>query len=467
MAYEILEKVFKPKSIALIGASRDPKKLGNIILKNIMEGGFKGNIFPVNPNAEKVYGLETYQSITKIPVDIDLAIIAVPSIAVPTVLQECIEKGVKVGIIISAGFRETGANGEDLEKVVTKIAKEGGIRILGPNCLGVVNATEKMDATLSRVIDPKGLKEGNIAFISQSGAFGASLYSWAQGKGIGFDKLVSLGNMCDIDESDILEYLGTDDGTKVIVMYIEGVKDGKKFLNTAKKVSVIKPIVAMKIGRSSMGARAAKSHTGALTGAEAVYNAAFKQSGVIRAMNASEMFDFAKALATQPLPKGNKMVIITNAGGPGVAAADACQDEGLDLVEIDEETRKVLRGLLPPFASALNPIDTTPQVSPKVNREILITLLKKEEVHGAISIIVGSEPRRYAEEVADAHVGFTKTFNKPVLLSWIADKSAEDLIIKLETNGVPVYETPERAVKSMSALRRYSEFRNKCSKINN
>ncbi|MEM2466694.1 MAG: CoA-binding protein [Candidatus Bathyarchaeia archaeon] len=458
MSFETLHKLFKPKSIAVIGASRDPKKLGNIILLNIINGGFVGKIFPINPEAKEIHGLKAYPSVLEVSEDIDLAVVTVPAQIVPKVLEDCGKKNIKVVIIISAGFKETGPEGEILEQKVMEIGKMMGIRILGPNCLGIVNASERIDATISRVIDPKQLKEGSIAFVSQSGAFGASLYSWAQGKGISFDKLISFGNMCDIDESDIIAYLASDENTKVIVMYLEGVKDGRKFLETAKKVSLKKPIVVMKIGRSSRGSQAAKSHTGALTGASAIYDAAFKQAGIIKASSTTEMFDFGKAFATQPLPKGNGIVIVTNAGGPGVAATDVCEDVGLDLVEIDEETRKVLKKLLPPFASTLNPIDTTPQVSPKVNGKILKIVLSLKKVHGAISIIVGSKPRQYAEEVVSAHLNLSKEYNKPVLLSWTADKSAEDLIIKLEQNGVPVYETPERAVRSMAALRKYATF---------
>lgn len=458
MTTEIIQKMLRPRSIALIGASREPKKLGHITLKNLIEGGFKGRIFPINPEAGEVLGLQVYQSVTKVPEAIDLAVLAVPAVLVPKVIEECGQKGIKAAIIISAGFREVGPQGEACEQETVKAAAKGGTRILGPNCLGVINASENLDATISRVIDPKKLKSGNIAFVSQSGAFGASLYSWAQGKGIGFDKLISFGNMCDIDESDMFEYLATDEKTKVIVMYMEGVKDGRKFLKTAKKVSVVKPIVIMKIGRSSRGSKAAKSHTGALTGSNAIYEAAFKQSGVIKAANTTEMFDFAKAFATQPLPKGKKMVIVTNAGGPGVAATDACEEEGLELAEIDESTKKSIRTLIPSFASALNPIDTTPQVSPRVNGEIFKILLSRDTIDGAISIMVGSKPREYAEEVVNAHMCVAEKYHKPVMFSWTAEKSAEDLIIKLEENGVPVYETPERAVRSMGALNRYAEF---------
>jgi len=455
---QVLQRLLSPKAIALIGASRSPKKLGNIVLRNLIEGGFRGRIFPINPRADEVCGLKAYPSVMDVSEDIDLAIIAVPSVAVPKVLEECAEKAVKVAVVLSAGFREAGIEGEVLEREIVRIARKSGIRILGPNCLGVVNASEGMDATLSRVIDPKILKAGAIAFISQSGAFGASLYSWAQGKGIGFDKLISIGNMCDIDESDILEYLATDVDTKVIVIYMEGVKDGRKFLRVARKVSMVKPIVVMKIGRSSRGSKAARSHTGALTGSDRIYNVAFKQSGVIRADDTEEMFDFAKAFATQPLLKGNKIVIVTNAGGPGVAATDSCENVELELAEIDEKTKKALRSLLPPFASVLNPIDTTPQVSPKIHGDILRILLNNNAIDGAISIIVGSRPREYAEEVVNAHMGIATRFNKPVLLSWTTDKSAEDLVTKLEENRVPVYETPERAVKSMGALRKYARY---------
>jgi len=458
MTSDILERIFRPKSIAIIGASREPGKLGHITLKNLIEGGFKGKILPINPEASEVLGLKAYPSIRNIPHDIDLAVIAVPATQVPRIVEECGEKRIKAAIIISAGFREVGPQGEALEQETLRAARKGGTRILGPNCLGIVNASESIDATISRVIDPKLLKSGNIAFVSQSGAFGASLYSWAQSKAIGFDKLVSFGNMCDIDESDAFEYLATDEKTRVIVMYMEGVKDGRKFMKTAREVSSVKPIVIMKIGRSSRGSQAARSHTGALTGSSAIYDAAFKQSGVIKANNTTQMFDFAKAFAGQPIPKGNKVAIVTNAGGPGVAATDACEQEGLELAEIDEETRQKIRALIPPFASALNPIDTTPQVSPRTSAEILRILLEQEGVDGAISIIVGSKPKEYAEEVVSAHTTVSKTSSKPLLVSWTTDKSAEDLVLELEKEGVPVYETPERAVESMGALKRYAEF---------
>jgi len=458
MSSDVLQKILKPRSIALVGASREPKKLGHITLKNLIEGGFKGKIFPINPEAGEVLGLTAYQSVLKVPYPVDLAVIAVPAAFVPKVIEQCGQKGIQAAVIISAGFREAGAEGEAYEQETVEASKKGGTRILGPNCIGIVNASENLNATLSRLIEAKELKPGRIAFISQSGAFGASLYTWAQGKGIGFDKLVSFGNMCDIDESDVFNYLATDEDTKTIVMYMEGVKDGRKFLSTAKRVSRIKPIIIMKIGRSSRGSKAAKSHTGALTGSNAIYDAAFKQSGVIKAINTTEMFDFAKALATQPLPKGKRVAIVTNGGGLGVAATDACEEEGLELTELAEETRNRIRELIPKFASALNPIDTTPQVSPKINAEIFKILLSHKSIDGIISIINGSKPREYAEEVVRAHVNMAKSYNKPIVLAWTADKSAEDLIIKLEENGVPVYETPERAVKSMNALRRYAEF---------
>jgi acetyl-CoA synthetase (ADP-forming) len=458
MSSDMLWKLIRPRTIALVGASQNPKKLGHITLRNLVEGGFSGRIFPINREADEILGLKAYPTLEKVPDEVDMAIVAVPALDVSEVIGECAKKGIQVAVILSAGFREVGSEGEACELDTVRVAKEGGVRLLGPNCLGVVNASESIDATLSRVIDPKKLRKGPIAFISQSGAFGASLYSWAQGKGISFDKLISCGNMCDIDESDILEYLATDENTKVVVMYLEGVRDGRKFLNIAQKVAPKKPIIVMKIGRSQRGSKAAGSHTGALTGADSIYDVAFKQSSVIRADNTNEMFDFAKAFATQPKLRGNRMVILTNAGGPGVAATDACQEEGLELIEIDNETRNYLKTLIPPYASTLNPIDTTPQISPRTHGDILRTMLSKENVDGAISIVVGSRPREYAEEVVNAHIGIADKFNKPVLLSWTADKSAEDLVTKLEENGVPVYETPERTVKSMGALRRYAGF---------
>ena len=460
-----LQEVFTPRTIAVIGASREPTKLGHVILMNLIEGGFKGKIFAINPRTKEILGLRSYSRIEEVSSYIDMAIVVVPAAFVPKVVEDCGKKGVKAAIVISAGFREIGSKGEDFEQETLREARRWGIRIMGPNCLGIINASKSLDATISRVVDPKKLRIGSIAFVSQSGALGASLYSWAQTRGIGFDKLVSLGNMCDIDESEVLEYLATDAGTKVISMYIEGVRDGRKFVETAKKVSLSKPIVIMKIGRSVGGAKAARSHTGTLSGSDSIYEGAFKQCGAIRAGDTAEMFDFAKAFATQPLPRGKKIVVVTNAGGPGVAATDVCDEVGLELAELDKGMRERIGGLVPSFASVTNPVDTTPQVSPKVHGDVLKILLSSKGIDGAISVVIGSRPRAFAQAVINAHTGLPVRYNKPVLLCWIADKSAEDMLKELEEKGVPVYETPERAVKSMGALKKYEGFLKKHSSL--
>jgi len=448
-----------PRSVAVIGASRDPKKLGHVATKNIVDGEYSGRLLPINPEADEVLGVKAYPSIKNGEGDIDLALILVPAPIVPKVIEECGQKGVKTAIVISAGFREVGPDGAELERKLVEAARKAGVRVVGPNCVGMVNASIGLNATISRVISSKGLKKGGIALISQSGAFGAAMFSWAQGRGLSLGKLLSCGNMCDVDETDLLEVLEDDEETRVITMYIEGVKNGRKFMEATRRITRTKPIIVTKIGRSARGAQAAASHTGAMAGSDAIYEAVFKQTGVIRAEDTTQMYDFAIAFQTQPLPKGNGFVILTNTGGPGVAAADACEAQGLNLVKISESGKKKLRELLPPFASVANPIDTTPGISPTIWGRVLETLLEEEDVYGVIANIVGySRPIEIAEEVVKAFMATVKKFSKPVLFSWTGEKAIDPLIGTLEENRIPVYPNSERAVRAMAALLEYESL---------
>lgn len=350
-----LSVLLNPKSVLLIGASRKEGSVGYVTLKNMILSGYKGTIYIVNPNAESILGNRCYKKIEDVPDVPELAVILVPSLYVPEVLKGCSDKGIKASIIISAGFKEAGPEGEKLEKEIEKISKERGIRILGPNCIGVINTDPEVRFTTNFASDMP--KEGEISFISQSGAICVAVLDFAKSRGIGFSKVISMGNKVDIDEVELLEYLGNDDKTKVILMYIEELKNGRKFIEVAKRVSKKKPILALKAGMSPEGARAVSSHTGSLAGEPLVYRTVFKQAGVIEVSSPLELFEYASLFASQPYPKGNRVGIVTNAGGPGIVATDALIENGLKVNELSEETKNKIKPFVSPHASLKNPVD--------------------------------------------------------------------------------------------------------------
>ncbi|MHB8173672.1 MAG: acetate--CoA ligase family protein, partial [Nitrospirota bacterium] len=317
----MLDKFFNPSSVAVVGASRDPMKVGHSILKNLKANGYTGALYPVNPNAGKILGLKTYPGLSKIPGGVDLAVIAVPGRFVMDAVRDCAGKGVQAAIIITAGFKETGEEGHLLERQILKAAAAGGVRILGPNCLGLVNTANGLNASFAPLMPMKG----SIAFFSQSGALCTAILDWSLVRGVGFSKFISLGNKSDISELDLLEYLADDQETRVILGYIEGIDNGREFMEKASRVVRKKPMVVMKGGGTAAGARAASSHTGSLAGSEKAFDAAFRQTGVLRALTIEDLFNFALAFADNPIPEGPGLCIVTNAGGPGIIAADACE----------------------------------------------------------------------------------------------------------------------------------------------
>jgi len=349
----LLRKLFNPKSVAIVGASTHEGKIGHILVKNLLTYDYPGKIFPINPKASEILGLKAYSSLKNIPERVDLAIIAVKPVDVLESIKICGEKNIEAAIVISAGFKETGAKGAKLEQELKKLAKENEVRILGPNCLGLIDTHSKLNASFATGMPG----QGKIGFFSQSGAMCVAILDWALGEKIGFSKFVSLGNKTDISEIDMLIALGEDKNTKVILGYLEGIENGPAFIQVAQEVSKKKPIVIIKAGVTSAGAKAVSSHTGALAGSESAYQAAFKQSGVIRAKTINELFNYALAFVKQPLPKGPRVAILTNSGGPGIVAADACDQSTLQLVRLDSETAQKLRSFLPSMASFVNPID--------------------------------------------------------------------------------------------------------------
>ncbi len=350
----MLEGFFKPNAVAIVGASTKPGKLGYSVLANVIESGYRGNIYPINPGATQIYGYKCYPSVLDLPETPDLAVIVIPYNAVPAALRECGEKGIKSVVIISAGFREASVEGAEREREVIEIAKKYGIRVIGPNCLGIIDTYTPLNATFAAGTPP----QGNISFMSQSGALQTAILDWSlASRDLGFSRFVSLGNKADVSETDLMLDWAEDPQTRVILAYIEGVPNGPEFMRVARQVSRKKPILVLKSGVTEAGSRAVSSHTGSLAGAEAAYDAAFYQAGVLRMSSLEELFSNARAFANQPLLKGSRIAIITNAGGPGILATDTLERCGMQLARLQRETVQKLEEFLPDAASAANPVD--------------------------------------------------------------------------------------------------------------
>ncbi|MFN9837079.1 MAG: acetate--CoA ligase family protein, partial [Pseudanabaena sp.] len=348
-----LDCIFHPRSVAVIGASEREGSVGRTLLWNLIRSPFGGTVFPVNPQRRSVLGIKSYPDIASVPEVVDLVVIATPAATVPQVIRECVAVGVKGAIIVSAGFKEIGEAGEALEQQVLAEARRGGMRIIGPNCLGLMNPLAGLNATFAGTI----ARAGNVAFISQSGALCTSILDWSLGENVGFSAFVSIGSMLDVGWGDLIEYLGDDPHTHSIVLYMESIGDAHAFLSAAREVAMDKPIIVLKVGHTEAAAKAAASHTGALTGSDEVLNAAFRRCGVLRVHTISDLFDMAEILSKQPRPKGNRLSIVTNAGGPGAIATDALISGGGELSELAAETVQQLNQFLPPQWSHHNPVD--------------------------------------------------------------------------------------------------------------
>ncbi|MEK7850343.1 MAG: CoA-binding protein, partial [Deltaproteobacteria bacterium] len=349
----MLEGFFSPKSVAVVGASREEGKTGHSIISNIVKYGFPGKIYPVNPKASEIMCLKSYPNLTSIEAEVDLAVIVIPPKFALDTIDECVNKGIKSVVIISAGFKEVGGEGRRLEADVVARARGHGIRLLGPNCLGLIDTSSKLNASFAAGMPPKG----KIAFFSQSGALCTAILDWAIGNNVGFSKFISLGNKADLSELELIEYLADDPETSVILGYLEGVEKGPEFMDAARRATKKKPLIITKAGGTAAGARAASSHTGTLAGADRAFQAAFDQTGIIRAMSIEDLFDYALSFSNQSIPEGPQLAIITNAGGPGIIAADACERFGVELAELSGDTINKLRESLPPVAGFFNPVD--------------------------------------------------------------------------------------------------------------
>lgn len=446
----MLDAFFRPQSAAVVGASRDPEKLGHAVLANLKEGGFPGELYPVNPKADEVLGLKAYSSVVDIPDPVDLAVVVIPYRFVPDVLEQCGQKGVKAVIVISAGFREAGREGLEREWELVEIAHRYDLRLIGPNCLGVIDTATPLNASFAAGTPPAG----PIAFMSQSGALGTAVLDIAMSGRIGFSKFISLGNKADVSEIDLMEALAEDAASSVILMYVEGVPDGQRFIQVASQVTRKKPIVAIKSGVTASGSRAVSSHTGSLAGSEAAYKAAFGQACIIRAGSMEELFDFALAFAHQPLLKGDRIGIVTNAGGPGILATDALEHAGLEIPRLSGETVEGLEDYLPGAASAANPVDVLGDAQADRYGHALRLVLADANVDGAI-VILAPQALTKIEETAEVVGRLAQATDKPVLGCFMGQARIEAGVDILRRYGVPNYPFPERAAAALAAMSEY------------
>jgi len=449
----MLEKLFDPASVAVIGASRTEGKVGRAVLDNLLES-YSGRIIPINPKADEILGLPCYPTILDAPGGAELAVVVVPAVLVPDALEKCGLAGVKNVVVISAGFKEAGIEGSKLERRCAEIVKEHGMRMVGPNCLGIIDTASGLNASFAASM----AKKGNIAMMSQSGAICTSTLDWADARGVGFSKFISLGNKADLSENDFLLEMEDDENTAVIAAYLEGVKDGPKFMEIAREVSRKKPVIVIKSGRTAVGSRAVSSHTGTLAGSDEAYNAAFSQSNVIRADSVEQLMDYIRAFSSQPIPDGRNIAIITNAGGLGILTADACQFAGLSLSSFNEDTIGKLRGKLPSAASLYNPVDVLGDARPDIYGFAIETILDDPNVDGVILL---TSPQAMTEIKSIAEVVAKKCAHtkKPILCSFVGGTRIEEGEAILNRHHIPNYPFAERAVASMAALCDYGVMR--------
>jgi acetyltransferase len=440
---------FCPKSVAVIGAAREETKVGHTIVHNILDSGYPGDFFLINPNTNEIHGKKCYKSLLDVEENIDLAIIVIPNKFILQALEDCSKKQTKFAIIISAGFKETGIEGAILEKQLIEKAKEFGIRILGPNCLGMIDFNCPINGSFSPSMPDKGV----IGFISQSGALGTAVLDWAKSNDIGLSKFVSMGNKADISEIDLFEDWLDDKETNVITAYLEGVTNGNEFMRVCNKVTKKKPIIIVKSGNTNAGAKAVSSHTGTLAGSSRAYDAAFKQTGVIRAKTIKDLFNFASAFAHQPLPKGNQIVIITNAGGPGIMASDACEENGMQLAKIDSQTVEILKSTLPSAANFYNPVDVLGDALADRYGKTFKIILKDKNVN-AIIVILTPQAMTQGLDTAKALVNAIKESGReiPVITSFMGGSEVKEGVDYLNKNGIPNFTIPEEAVQALRVM---------------
>ncbi|MFC1798596.1 acetate--CoA ligase family protein [Thermodesulfobacteriota bacterium] len=467
-----LDAIFSPESVAVVGASTTPGKVGHDIFANILRGGYTGTLYPVNPKAKSVLSVKAYASILDIPDAVDLAMIILPPKLAQNSIKEAIEKGIKGLVIVSAGFREVGGEGLEIENRIVDMCREAGIRVVGPNCLGVINPLPSV--RLNASFSARMPASGNISFISQSGALCTAVLDFAADREFGFSKFISIGNKADVDELDLLRYLHADEDTEVIMIYLEELRRGPEFVEAVKAITSgdvrPKPVLVIKSGRTSAGAKAAASHTGALAGTEAVYDAIFQQAGIIRVDSIDELFDFASAFAyrneselgklRRKVPNGNRVAIVTNAGGPGIVATDMTVSSGLQLAQFKEETTEALASHLPFTANLHNPVDVIGDAAQDRYENALAAVIKDEGVDGAL-VILTPQSMTNVLGTAEAIVRIGRRSPKPILCCFMGIIDVSAGVKYLQEHGIPVFSFPENAAKAFGALYRYSNWLNR------
>jgi len=455
----MLETLLYPKAIAVIGASRNPDKVGYAVMANLVNAGFKGPIVPINLDGGEILGVKCYKSLDEYQGQIDLSIVMVGGKYVKDALSNSIKAGAKSIIVITAGFKEVGAEGAKAEQELVQICRAAGVRMVGPNCLGVLNTDHAMNATFAPSVPPPG----KISVISQSGALCVAILDWAASIKLGLGKVISIGNKADLNEVDFIQTLAADKETKVIAGYLESIKEGDKFLRVAEQAAGIKPVVILKVGVTSAGAKAASSHTGSLAGADMAYGAAFKRAGVIRAENFEALFDYATAFAMQPLPNGERVAVITNAGGPGIMAADASESLGLKLVAPSKESDAKLRNFMPAAGAFGNPIDVIGDADPDRYAKAFEVMQEDDNVDAILVVVTPqnmTKPLELAEKLGAAHKG-----KKPLLAAFMGGTEVAAAKEKLMALGIPNYPSPDRAVTALRAMCDYSAWKRRPARV--
>lgn len=448
MSIRQLDRIFAPRNVAVIGASAQPRKVGHAVLRNLIAARFEGPVYPVNPRTESILGLRSYARVSELPEPPDLAVICTPAATVPDLVRECGEAGVGGLVIISAGFRESGAKGQELEERVRAAAAAfPQMRIVGPNCVGLMSPASRLNASFG-----KGFPQpGSVAFVSQSGAVCTSVLDWALEEEVGFSHFVSIGNMLDVDFADLIDFFNEDPATRAVILYVESIGDARRFMSAARAFARSKPIVAYKAGRFPASAAAAASHTGAMAGEDAVYDAAFARAGIVRAAEFGDLFDCAELLARGRIPRGSRLGIVTNAGGPGIMAVDALLAGGGALAPLSPETIESLDRELPPFWSRANPVDILGDAAPDRFRSAVAALLDDPACDAAL-VILAPQMMTDPAETADVVAATAANSHKPVLAAWLGGASIREGMRRLNASGIPTYSSPERAIRAFQML---------------
>ena len=455
----MLESLLQPETVAVLGASRNPGKVGHAFVANLLSSGFPGKIIPVNPEAKEILGLKCYRNLADYPGKIDLSIVVVPPKFAKDAIQSSLTAGAKAVVVITAGFREVGAAGAALEEELVGLCRAHGVRLMGPNCLGVLNTHHRMNATFAPTVPATG----KISVISQSGALCVAILDWAAQQKLGLGKVISIGNKADLNEADFLQALAEDKETNVIASYLESITEGDKFMRIAEEAASVKPVVILKVGVTHAGAKAASSHTGSLAGADIAYGAAFRRAGVIRAENFEALFDYAVAFTSQPLPQGNRVAVITNAGGPGIMAADAAETLGLKMVSPTEASRAKLKQALPPAAAVGNPIDVIGDAEPDRYVQAFEVMQDDENVDAIVVVVTPqnmTRPLELAEKLAACHKRA-----KPLLAAFLGGQAVAAAQERLMNLGIPNYPSPERAMAVLRALCDYAAWRKRPARV--